>query len=217
MERESRANPKLAPRTEAAKRLRDALESGTPARTFPLASLEREIAVELFLITVKPALYVANVDEAQIGAPGAMAQAVFAKATADGSQSLALCGKVEAELAGLSDAEAKEFRDELGIERAGLDTLIQRGYDLLGLQTYLTAGEMEVRAWTIRRGAKAPEAAGVIHSDLERGFIRAEVVTYEDYVTFKTMPAMRSAGVLRSEGKEYVMREGDVVNFLTNT
>ncbi len=94
--------------------------------------------------------------------------------------------------------------------------MIQRGYGLLGLQTYLTAGEMEVRAWTIRRGAKAPEAAGVIHCDLARGFIRAEVVTYDDYVKFRTIPAMRSAGVLRSEGKEYVMHEGDVVNFLTS-
>jgi len=217
MERESRANPKLAPRTEAAKRLRDALEDGKPARTFPPGSLEHEIAVELFLITGKPAMYVANVDEAQIGSPGPMAQAVFAKAAEDNSQSLALCSKVEAELAGLTDTEAAEFRAELGIERAGLDTLIQRGYDLLGLQTYLTAGEMEVRAWTIRRGAKAPEAAGVIHSDLERGFIRAETVSYDDYVKYRTMGAMRTAGVLRSEGKDYVMREGDVVNFLTNT
>ena len=137
-------------------------------------------------------------------------------AAKDGSRVVAFCGKVEAELAGLSEDEAKEFREELGIERGGLDQLIVSAYDLLGLMTFLTAGEKEVRAWTIERGTKAPQAAGKIHSDIERGFIRAEIVDYDDYVKYKTMDALRTAGLVRSEGKDYVMREGDVVNFKFN-
>ncbi|HEX8806002.1 MAG TPA: DUF933 domain-containing protein, partial [Candidatus Aquilonibacter sp.] len=121
------------------------------------------------------------------------------------------------ELAGLSEEEAREFCAELGIERSGLDELALRAYDLLGLMTFLTAGEKEVRAWTINKGTKAPQAAGKIHGDIERGFIRAEIVTYDDYVEYKTMAALKNAGKVRSEGKDYVMQEGDVVNFLFNT
>ena len=116
----------------------------------------------------------------------------------------------------MSDDDAREFREELGIERAGLDTLITGTYELLGLMTFLTAGEKETRAWTIARGTKAPQAAGKIHSDIERGFIRAEIVSYDDYVALRAMDAIRSAGKLRSEGKEYVMQEGDVVEFRFN-
>ena len=216
LEREARVNPKMAPHVEAAKRLRAALEDGKPARSFAPGSIEREIAAEAFLITNKPVLYVANVDEGQIAAPGPLAQSVFDHAEAEGSKAIAFCGKIEAELAGLNDAEAKDFRDELGISRSGLDQLILGAYDLLGLMTFLTAGEIEVRAWTIDKGTKAPQAAGKIHSDIERGFIRAEIVSYDDYARLKTMDAMRSAGLLRSEGKEYVMAEGDVVNFRFN-
>ncbi len=214
--REARTNPKLAPRFDAIVRLIETLESGKPARTFPAGSLEREIAAESFLITAKPVLYVANVDEAQIANPGPLAQAVFAHAETEGSRAIALCGQVEAELVGMSDDDAREFREELGIERAGLDTLITGTYELLGLMTFLTAGEKETRAWTIARGTKAPQAAGKIHSDIERGFIRAEIVSYDDYVALRAMDAIRSAGKLRSEGKEYVMQEGDVVEFRFN-
>jgi GTP-binding protein YchF len=214
--REARANPKLAPQLEAADRLSTALELGKPARAFAPDSLERELARESFLLTAKPVLYVANVDEPQIAAPGPLAQRVFALAEQEGSRAIALCGKIEAELAGLSDAEAADFRGELGIERAGLDSLIVSAYDLLGLMTFLTAGEKETRAWTIDKGTKAPAAAGKIHSDIERGFIRAEIVSYEDYARLRTMEALRSAGLLRSEGKDYVMQEGDVVNFRFN-
>jgi ribosome-binding ATPase YchF (GTP1/OBG family) len=216
LEREARVNPKLAPRVEAAKRLRDALEAGTPARVFPADSEEAAFAREAQLLTVKPMLYVANVDEAQIGAPGPLAQSVFALAERERSGSLAVCGKIEAELAGLSAEEAAIFRGELGIDRSGLDSLVLSAYELLGLMTFLTAGEKEVRAWTIERGTKAPQAAGKIHSDIERGFIRAEIVSYDDYARLRTMDAIRSAGLLRSEGKEYVMQEGDVVNFRFN-
>ncbi|MBV8074448.1 MAG: redox-regulated ATPase YchF [Candidatus Eremiobacteraeota bacterium] len=214
LEREARADPKLRPRLAAAERLVAALEDGTPARTYAPDSLEAELARESFLLTAKPMLYVANVDEAQIGALGAQAQAVFARAAEERSQALALCGKIEAELAGLSEAEAKAFCAELGIVRAGLDQLILSAYDALGLMTFLTAGPKEARAWTIERGTRAPVAAGKIHSDIERGFIRAEIVSYEDYARLRSLEAVRAAGLLRSEGKEYVMQEGDVVEFL---
>jgi GTP-binding protein YchF len=216
LEREARVNAKLAPTFEAGKRLRAALEEGRPARSFEPASLERELARESFLLTAKPLLYVANVDEAQIGAPGPLARAVFELAGREGSQALAFCGKIESELAGLTEDEAQTFREELGIATSGLDQLILRAYDLLGLMTFLTAGEKEVRAWTIDKGTKAPQAAGKIHSDIERGFIRAEIVSYEDYARLRTMEAIKAAGLLRSEGKEYVMAEGDVVNFRFN-
>jgi GTP-binding protein YchF len=216
LEREARVNPKLVPRLNAAKRLRESLEAGTPARAFPVDSEEASLAREAQLLTVKPMLYVANIDEAQINALGPLALSVFALAERERSGALAICGKIEAELAGLSADEAVVYRAELGIDRSGLDTLVLGAYELLGLMTFLTAGEIEVRAWTIERGTKAPQAAGKIHSDIERGFIRAEIVSYEDYARLRTMDAIRSAGLLRSEGKEYVMQEGDVVNFRFN-
>jgi GTP-binding protein YchF len=215
-EREARVNAKLVPRLEAAKRLRAALEEGIPARSFAVGSLERELAVEAFLLTAKPMLYVANVDEAQIGALGPLAKSVFDLAAREGSRAIAFCGKIEAELAGLTEDETTTFREELGIDSSGLDQLILGAYDLLGLMTFLTAGEIEARAWTIEKGTRAPQAAGKIHSDIERGFIRAEIVSYEDYARLRTMEAIKAAGLLRSEGKEYVMQEGDVVNFRFN-
>jgi GTP-binding protein YchF len=217
LEREARVNAKLAPQVEAAKRLRAALEEGKPARSFAADSLEREIARESFLITSKPILYVANVDEDQIADLGPLAKSVFDHAEREGSRAIAFCGKIEAELAGIDDeSEARTFRQELGIDRSGLDQLILSAYDLLGLMTFLTAGEQEVRAWTIDKGTRAPQAAGKIHSDIERGFIRAEIVSYEDYARLRAMDAIKAAGLLRSEGKEYVMQEGDVVNFRFN-
>lgn len=216
LEREARVNPKIRPKAEAAKNVITALEGGKPARSFAPGSLEGEAAAEAFLLTAKPLLYVANVDEEQIGNPGPWAGQVRAAAKADGGRMVMLCGKIEAELAGLTDDEAREFCAELGIGRSGLDELALTAYDLLGLMTFLTAGEQEVRAWTIERGSKAPQAAGKIHSDIERGFIRAEVVSYDNYVTYKTMDALKAAGLVRSEGKEYVLQEGDVVNFRFN-
>ncbi len=214
--REARANPKIAPRLEALNRLIAALENGTPARSFAPDSLEAEVAREAFLLTVKPMLYVANVDEAQIGKPGPMTQRVFEHAAAEQSRAIAFSGKIESEFAGLSDDEADEFRRDFGITSGGLDQLIVAAYDLLGLMTFLTTGEKETRAWTIEKETKAPQAAGKIHSDIERGFIRAEICTYDDFVKLKTRDALRTAGLLRSEGKDYIMQEGDIVEFRFN-
>ena len=214
--REARANPKIAPRLDALGRLIAALESGSPARSFPPNSLELELAREAYLLTAKPLLYVANVDEGQIGKPGPMAQSVFTHAAAENSRAIAFSGKIESEFAGLSDDEADEFRRDFGIATGGLDQLIVAAYDLLGLMTFLTTGEKETRAWTIEKGTKAPQAAGKIHSDIERGFIRAEICTYADFVAYKTRDALRTAGLLRSEGKDYVMQEGDIVEFRFN-
>jgi GTP-binding protein YchF len=216
LEREARVNPKTLDRVEAARRLRTTLEEGRPARGFSAHSLELELARESFLLTAKPMLYVANIDEGQIGNLGPLAQAVVEQAARDGSRAIAICGKIEAEFAGLSEADTFAFRQELGIERTGLDALVHAAYDLLGLMTFLTAGEKETRAWPIPKGCRAPQAAGKIHSDIERGFIRAEVISYDDYARLRTMDALRSAGLVRSEGKEYIMREGDVVNFRFN-
>ncbi len=214
--REARSNPKLAPRLEALLRLTAALEAGTPARSFPPGSLEAEIAREVFLLTAKPILYVANVDEGQIGKPGPLAQAVFGVALAENSRAIAFSGKIEAEFAGLSDEEADEFRRDFGILVGGLDQLIVQAYDLLGLMTFLTTGEKETRAWMIEKNTKAPAAAGKIHSDIERGFIRAEICTFDDFVAYKSRDALRTAGLLRSEGKDYIMQEGDIVEFRFN-
>lgn len=216
IEREARANPKTRENLAAAERLVAALEAGTPARSFPAGSPEAAVAAESFLLTAKPLLYVANVDEDQIGNPGPLAAALKQLAGEEGNHVVVLSGKVEAELAGLSEDEAAEYRAEVGLERSGLDELAAAAYDMLGLMTFLTAGEKEVRAWTIGRGTKAPEAAGKIHGDIERGFIRAEIVSYDDYVKNRTMDAMRAAGLVRSEGRDYVMQEGDVVNFRFN-
>lgn len=214
LEREARAEPKLRPLLVAAERLIGALEEGRPARAFDPASLEGSLARESFLLTAKPVLYVANVDEAQIGRPGPLAEAVLGRAAGERGQAIVLSGKIEAELAGLSEGEAREFCRELGIARSGLDQLVLSAYEALGLMTFLTAGPKEARAWTIPRGTKAPQAAGKIHSDIERGFIRAEVVAYNDYARLRSLDAVRAAGLLRSEGKDYVMQEGDVVEFL---
>ncbi len=214
--REARTNPKLAPQLAALDALVAALEANRPARSFPADSTEMAIARELFLLTAKPMLYVANIDEAQIAAPGPMVEAVFAHAKAENSRAIAFSGKIESEFAGLTDDEADAFRQDYGIAVGGLDRLIVETYDLLGLMTFLTTGEQETRGWTIDKGTKAPQAAGKIHSDIERGFIRAECIDYADYVQYRTLEALRSVGKIRSEGKEYVMREGDVVEFRFN-
>jgi len=216
LEREARADPKARDRLEAARRVAAALEEGKPARTFAAGSAEADAAASAFLLTARPLLYVANIGESQISSPGPMVEAVAKIAAAENSRLVVLSGKVEAELAGLSEEEARDFRAELGLARSGLDELAIAAYDALGLMTFLTAGEKEVRAWMIPRGTKAPEAAGRIHGDIERGFIRAEIVSYDDYVAHRSMEALRAAGLVRSEGRDYAMREGDVVNFRFN-
>ncbi len=216
LEREVRAQPATRPYLEAAQRLSEALEEARPARSFAPGTVEAQVAADSFLLTSKPMLYVANVDETQLARTHDRVRAVEEVAQAEGGRIVVLSGKIEAELAALSEADAAEFRRELQLERSGLDDLSAAAYDLLGLMTFLTAGEKEARAWPIPKGTKAPRAAGTIHSDLERGFIRAEVISYDDYVKYVTMEALRAAGRVRSEGREYVMQEGDVVNFRFN-
>ncbi|HVA38594.1 MAG TPA: redox-regulated ATPase YchF [Candidatus Dormibacteraeota bacterium] len=216
LDRLVRADPKLAPRLEAAKGLQELLERGEPARRLPEDSLEREVAREIGLLTAKPLMYVANVDEGQLAAPGPMVEVLREIARGEHAPLVVLSGKIEAELAGLAPEEAKAFLAELGAAESGLDRMTVAAYDLLGLTTFLTAGEKETRAWPIRKGTKAPQAAGVIHSDIERGFIRAEVASFDDIVRLGTLEAVRAAGLLRSEGKDYVMQEGDVVTFRFN-
>ncbi len=177
--------------------------------------VEQPIVRDLQLMTFKPMLYVANVQESGFH-DNPMLDAVTALAASEGAQVVAVCAAIEAEIAQLEEADRAEFLRELGLEEPGLNRVIRAGYALLGLQTYFTAGEKEVRAWTVRKGATAPQAAGVIHTDFERGFIRAEVIAFEDYVALKGEQGAKEAGRLRLEGKEYIVREGDVMHFRFN-
>ena len=170
------------------------------------------------LLSLKPVIYAANLDEDGFADPEGVEyyKQVEARAAAEGAQVIPVCAKLEAEIAELDAEEKKMFLDDLGIVESGLDRLVKASYTLLGLISYLTSGEDECRAWTIRRGTKAPQAAGKIHSDFERGFIRAEVVSYEDLMACGTMVAAREKGLIRSEGKEYVVQDGDIILFRFN-
>ena len=170
---------------------------------------------ELHLITAKPAMYVANVAEDGF-TNNAHLDAVRERAASEGSEVVAVCAAIEAEIAQLDEADRADFLKELGLEEPGLNRVIRAGYKLLGLQTYFTAGVKEVRAWTVRVGATAPQAAAVIHTDFEKGFIRAEVIAYEDFIAHKGEQGAKEAGKLRLEGKEYIVREGDVMHFRFN-
>ncbi|MFO7263717.1 MAG: redox-regulated ATPase YchF [Bacillaceae bacterium G1] len=203
---------------ELLERVKATLEAEQPARRLDLTDEERLLIRDLHLLTMKPVLYVANVSEADVAAPfdNPYVQQVAAYAQEEGAEVVPISARVEAEIAELPKEERAEFLRELGLEAPGLERLIQRAYRLLGLITFLTAGEQEVRAWTIRKGTKAPQAAGVIHSDFERGFIRAEVVAYDDLMAAGSMAAAREQGLLRLEGKDYVVQDGDVIYFRFN-
>lgn len=179
-------------------------------------SSDIELPADFNLLTAKPVIYVCNVSEQDIVSGNEFVDAVSAKAAQEGAEVVVISARIEEELSDLSKEEASEFLADLGLEAPGLERLIHKGYEALGLLTFLTAGEKEVRAWTVRRGTKAPVAAGEIHSDIERGFIRAEVIAWDRLVEAGSIPAARSRGWLRTEGKEYVMQDGDVVNFLFN-
>jgi len=198
-------------------RLREHLSSSAPARTFTADDEEREAYRELGLLTAKPVLYAANVSEGDLGGPGpALVDPVRAIAASEGAAVIVVCAEAEAQIAELDPAEREEFLADLGLERSGLDQLITEAYRLLGLITFFTAGPKESRAWTVRAGTKAPRAAREIHSDIERGFIRAEVIAFEDYAALGTEQAVKDAGRMRVEGKEYVVADGDVVHFRFN-
>lgn len=202
------------------KRISEVLENGKPAKSVELEDDdEAEILASLNLLTAKPVIFAANVSEEDLandGAENPYVQEVRALAAEDGSGVFVICARLEEELAELDDEEKAEYLSELGLTEAGLDKLVAASYDLLGLLSYLTAGESETRAWTIKKGTKAPQAAGKIHSDFERGFIRAEVVNYQDLLDSKTYAAAREKGLVRLEGKEYVVQDGDVILFRFN-
>ncbi len=197
--------------------IRAALEAGRPARTVPVDEEDAPFVKGLFLLTTKPVVYVANVAEDALGAaPDAMAARVYEAAAREGAEAMTVCAQLEEEVAALDPAEKAAFLAEMGVQESGLDQLVRACYRLLGLISFLTAGADEVRAWTIRRGWKAPQAAGVIHTDFERGFIRAEIVPYDTLVSLGSMAACREKGLVRSEGKDYVMQDGDVTLFRFN-
>ena len=207
LEKEGKRDKELMPKFEIAKRLLGWLNDGNRAATMDMTDDERAAAKELFLLTLKPIIYVANVDEDKLGED---------LAPIDGVKPLPICAEVEAELSELSEEDAAEYLADLGLEASGLDTLARAAYKTLGLQSYFTAGEMEVKAWTVPVGATAPQAAGVIHSDFERGFIKAEVISYDDYIALGGEKGAREAGKLRMEGKDYVVQDGDVMHFRFN-
>jgi GTP-binding protein YchF len=196
-------------------RVRTHLNEGRPARSASLSAEDRADLRELHLLTMKPIMYVANVSETGF-TDNPRLDAVRARATQEGAVVVAVCAAMEAEIAQLEDEEKGEFLKDLGLAEPGLDRVIRAAYELLGLRTYFTAGEKEVRAWTIRAGFTAPQAAGVIHTDFERGFIRAEVIGFDDYIACKGEAGAKEVGKLRLEGKEYIVREGDVMHFRFN-
>ena len=210
---------RYAEEADLADRIAAHLEKEQPVRTFPFTEEERAIEKDWFLLTDKPVLYAANIGEDDIGKtedeiPGVAA--MKAMAAKEGAEVLVISAQVEEEIAQLEPDEKKEFLADLGIERSGLERLVERSYSLLGLISFLTCGTDEVRAWTIRKGTKAPQAAGKIHSDFERGFIRAEIVPFETLVEKGSMAACRELGLIRSEGRDYVMKDGDVTLFRFN-
>lgn len=209
----------LAKELDFLKRIKEALENSLPARSVECDEDERAILSEIALLTSKPVIYACNMSEDDFANnidTNERYNAVKEIAAAEGAEVLPICAEMEAQIASLDNEDKEMFLSELGLERSGLDRLIQSSYHLLGLISYLTAGKPEVRAWTIKRGTKAPQAAGKIHSDFERGFIRAEVVAYDDLMKCGSMTAAKEKGLVRSEGKEYVMNDGDIVLFRFN-
>lgn len=197
-------------------KVKETLEQGKPARILDLSEEEKEIIKDSFLLTMKPILYVTNVSENEISEDNQYVEKVKEYAKNENAKVIKLCVKIEEELSGLEDDDKEEMLEALGMDESGLDKVIKESYDLLGLMSFLTAGKPEVRAWTIKKGTKAPEAAGKIHSDIQRGFIRAEVVSYDDLIKLGSLNEAKEKGLVRSEGKEYIMQDGDIVLFRFN-
>ena len=211
-------NKQFAAEAEVLEKLKEALYNDQPARSVELSDEEKLVVRDLHLLTMKPVLYAANVSEDEVANAdnNPFVNKVREFAAAEGAEVVPISAKVESEIAELEGEDRAMFLEELGLEFSGLDRLIQAAYRLLGLYTYFTAGVQEVRAWTIRKGMKAPQAAGVIHSDFERGFIRAEVVSYDDLVAGGSMAVVKEQGKLRLEGKDYVVQDGDIMHFRFN-
>ena len=199
-------------------KIKTKLESGIPARNIEYTEEELPIVKDLYLLTYKPFIYIANVSENQLSDAenDENVKKVIEYAKKENSEVVSLCVKIEEELSTLEDNDKKEMLEALGIQESGLDTLIKKSYSLLGLMSFLTAGEPEVRAWTIKKGTTAPVAAGKIHSDIQRGFIKAEVITYDDLIKEGSMLQAKEKGLIRQEGKDYIMQEGDIVLFKFN-
>jgi len=216
VERAAKANDKDAmARKPVLQKLAAGLNEGRAARSLGLDDNERALVRDLFLLTLKPLMYIANVREDGFENNPHLDR-VRERAQAEGAEVVPVCAAIEEEMAQLDDADRDEFLKDLGLDEPGLNRVIRAGYKLLGLQTYFTAGEKEVHAWQFRKGATAPQAAGVIHTDFERGFIRAETIAYDDYIKYKGEAGAREAGRLRLEGKDYVVQEGDVLHFRFN-
>jgi len=211
-----RKEKELQHQVDVAEKIISALSDGTPVRKILETPEEREIARQFFLLSSKPILFAANVAENDLPDGNMHTQKVAEIAAEHGANMIIISAKTEAEIAELPEEERPEFLESLGLHSSGLDRLIKSAYELLGLQTYFTAGEKEVHAWTIRKGAAAPEAAGAIHSDFEKGFIRAEVMHYRDLIELGSEQKVKVAGKLRSEGKEYIVKDGDVIVFRFN-
>ena len=213
-----KADKKYEKDLQTLEKIKAHLEEGKPARGIDFKDEEIELVNTLLLLTMKPILYIANVSEEQLSnvENDENINKVKKYAEMENAEVIPLCVKIEEELTVLDEADKKEMLNALGLEESGLDKVIKASYDLLGLMSFLTAGEPEVRAWTIKKGTKAPEAAGKIHSDIQRGFIKAEIVSYNDLIKEGTLQAAREKGLVRSEGKEYIMQDGDVVLFKFN-
>lgn len=213
-----KADKKFQAEIDLFEKIKKTLEEGKSARTLELSDEEKELLNDTYLLTLKPILYIANVSEEQLplGLEDDYVKQVSNYAKTENAAVIPLCVKIEEELATLEKEDKKEMLEALGLKESGLDKVIKESYDLLGLMSFLTAGEPEVRAWTIKKGTKAPKAAGKIHSDIERGFIRAEVVSYKDLMREGSMNAVKEKGLLRLEGKEYIMQDGDIVLFRFN-
>lgn len=213
-----KADKKYQEEIDVLEKIKENLEKGISARAIDFNEDEKAIVKDMFLLTTKPILYIANVSEEQLqdAENDKLVNEVKEYAKKENAEVIPLCVKIEEDLSTLEDDDKKEMLEALGLEESGLDKVIKRSYDLLGLMSFLTAGEPEVRAWTIKKGTKAPQAAGKIHSDIERGFIRAEVVSYKDLVEQGNMLAAKEKGLVRSEGKEYIMQDGDIVLFKFN-
>lgn len=215
-ERAAKANDKDAiARKPGLTKVRDALNEGRPARSVDLTPEEKALLRELFLLTMKPVMYVANVKEDGFE-NNPFLDAVRARAVTEGAEVVPVCASIEEELGQLDDDDRAAFLTDMGLDEPGLNRVIRAGYKLLGLRTYFTAGEKEVRAWTIKAGFTAPQAAGVIHTDFEKGFIRAETIGYDDFIRLKGEAGAKAEGKLRLEGKEYIVQEGDVLHFRFN-
>ncbi len=215
-ERAAKANDKEAlAKKPVLQKLSAGLNEGKSARSLGLDEEEKALVRDLFLLTLKPLMYIANVaDDGFENNP--LLDAVSARAVTEGAEVVPVCAAIEEEMAQLEDADRDEFLKDMGLDEPGLNRVIRAGYKLLGLQTYFTAGEKEVRAWTIKRGFTGPQAAGVIHTDFERGFIRAETISYDDFIQYKGEAGAGAAGRLRKEGKDYIVKDGDVLHFLFN-